>query len=69
MLATASTDEYIKIWDIGLEKPKMITNKKMNMGKLYSLQFYQDIPWVLAAGGSRGEVAIWDVEENNEVKI
>ena len=28
---------------------------------------YKDIPWVLAAGGSKGELAIWDVEEDMKV--
>ena len=32
------------------------------------MQFYEDIPWVLAAGGSKGEVAIWDTEESKHVK-
>ena len=38
------------------------------MGELFSLQFYKDIPWVLAAGGSKGEIAVWDTEENEQVK-
>jgi len=31
------------------------------------LSFYKDIPWVLAAGGSKGELAVWDVEENESI--
>jgi len=31
------------------------------------VQFYEDIPWVLAAGGSKGEVAIWDCEESEQI--
>lgn len=31
---------------------------------MFSVSFYKDIPWVLAAGGSKGEVAVWDTEEN-----
>lgn len=37
------------------------------MGELFSLSFYKDIPWVLAAGGSKGELAVWDIEENEKV--
>lgn len=29
---------------------------------------YADIPWVLAAGGQKGEVAIWDTEEDSKVR-
>ena len=70
MMATCSTDEYIKIWDIahngGLE-PKLIGSKKTHMGELFTLSYYKDIPWVLAAGGSKGEIAVWDTEENENL--
>jgi hypothetical protein len=39
----------------------------MAMGELFSLSFYKDIPWVLAAGGSKGEIAVWDTEESESV--
>lgn len=78
MMATCSVDEYVKIWDIahnGGTEPKLISYKKLSMvnklssyfimqGELFSVSFYKDIPWVLAAGGSKGEVAVWDTEEN-----
>ena len=70
LMATCSTDEYIKIWDIahnGGSEPKLIGAKKTTMGELFSLSFYRDIPWVLAAGGSKGEVAVWDIEENETI--
>lgn len=38
------------------------------MGELFTLSFYKDIPWVLAAGGSKGEVAVWDIEESEIIK-
>lgn len=40
----------------------------MKQGELFSVQFYEDIPWVLAAGGAKGELAIWDTEEDKEIK-
>ena len=68
MMATCSLDEYVKVWDIAApEKPKLISYKKMAMGELFSLSFYKDIPWVLAAGGSKGEIGVWDVEENETI--
>lgn len=71
MMATCSVDEYVKVWDIGHNngtEPKLISYKKMSaMGELFSLSFYKDIPWVLAAGGSKGEVAVWDTEENESI--
>jgi periodic tryptophan protein 1 len=68
MMATASTDEYVKVWDISLATPKMISYKKMTMGELFTLQFYKDIPWVLATGGAKGEMAVWDLEESEPIK-
>ena len=70
LMATCSTDEYIKIWDIAHNngtEPKLIGAKKTTMGELFTLSFYKDIPWVLAAGGSKGEVAVWDIEENDTI--
>lgn len=71
MMATCSVDQYIKIWDIAANngaEPKLIGNKKTNMGELFTLSYYKDIPWVLAAGGSKGEVAVWDTEENENLQ-
>jgi periodic tryptophan protein 1 len=71
MMATCSVDEYVKIWDIsnnGGTEPKLSGYKKMStMGELFTVSFYKDIPWVLAAGGSKGEVAVWDTEESEGI--
>ena len=71
MMATCSVDEYVKVWDIanaGGADPKLVGYKKMNtMGELFTVSFYKDIPWVLAAGGSKGEVAVWDTEESEAI--
>ena len=32
------------------------------------MQMCADIPWVLAAAGSNGELAIWDVCENEKIE-
>jgi periodic tryptophan protein 1 len=68
-MATCSLDEYVKVWDIAAAggQPKLISYKKLGMGELFSLSFYKDIPWVLAAGGSKGEVAVWDIEESETI--
>jgi periodic tryptophan protein 1 len=41
-------------------EPKCVAKRDLKQGELFSVQFYDDIPWVVAAGGSKGEVAIWD---------
>lgn len=40
----------------------------MKQGELFTMQFSQDIPWVLASGGSNGELAIWDTSENEDIE-
>jgi len=73
MLATVGTDHMCKIWDIantnesGTLEPKCILAKDMKQAELFAVQFYEDIPWVLATGGSKGELAIWDTEEDKQV--
>ena len=68
MMATVSLDEYVKVWDITTgSMPQLVGYKKMTMGELFTLSFYKDIPWVLAAGGSKGEIAVWDTEENDNI--
>ena len=42
--------------------------KDLKQGNLHSLQFYQDEAWVLAAGGSQGELCIWDTEESSIIR-
>lgn len=69
MMATCSLDEYVKVWDLASTgQPKLVGYRKMVMGELFSLSYYKDIPWVLAAGGSKGEIAVWDTEENEKIK-
>lgn len=73
MLATVGTDKVCKIWDIannedGKLAPKCVAKKDLQQGELFTVQFYEDIPWVLAAGGAKGELAIWDTEEDKEIK-
>ena len=40
----------------------------MKQGDLFTVQMYADIPWVLATGGQKGELAIWDTEEDQRIR-
>jgi len=68
MVASVGGDELCKIWDVSSAEPKCVAQKDLKQGELFSVQFYADIPWVLAAGGNKGEVAIWDTEESETIK-
>ena len=76
MLVSVGTDKMCKIWDITANaaadgatyEPHLVQEKDMKQGDLFSVQMYADIPWVMAAGGQKGEVAIWDTEEDSKVR-
>lgn len=73
MLATASIDQTVKVWDVsdlqsvrvdeGASVPKCIAYKSLNVGKLFTLKFSHDDPFTLAAAGDEGKVAIWESDE------
>lgn len=68
LLATASQDGSVKLWDLKNGEPKLISMKDMKVGELFTCQFYQDNPWVIACGGAKGEIGIWDTEEDKLIK-
>ncbi len=70
MVVTASADQKIKVWDytkIEGQAPKLVAEKNPGMGELYCCHFYRDSPWFIAAGGSKGELYVWDLEENASI--
>jgi len=70
MLATASHDGYVRIWDLNTMNDgqlKLIAEKHMKSGKLNCGSFYEDLPSTLACGNNKGELVIWDVTENKAI--
>jgi hypothetical protein len=39
----------------------------MKVGELFACEFYDDSPYILACGGSKGELAVWDIQENKQI--
>lgn len=66
MVATASKDKMVKIWDAATMN--LIAERNAGVDELYCIEFYKDSPYVLATGGMAGELAIWDTEENEGVR-
>jgi hypothetical protein len=48
-------------------KPTLIQTKQMKVGGLFTWQFYDDSPWILAAGGIKGELWVWDLENSESI--
>jgi len=65
LLATASTDCTVSLWDA--QNLTRIQEKDMKVDKLLCLEFYKDSPYILATGGLGGEIAVWDTEESSLV--
>ena len=71
MFASASVDKTVRVWDVSAVRstalePKLVAYKTMNVGKLFTLQFSPDDPFLLATGGDMGMLAVW---ESSEIEI
>ena len=68
VFATASLDGSVKLWDTadaGADGvPKVLAQRDLGVGALFSMTFDRSSPFVLAAGGSLGCLAVWDTMEN-----
>lgn len=42
--------------------PVCVAGKAMTIGQIFTLSFFPNAPFLLAAGGSKGVVAVWDIE-------
>jgi len=67
MMVTCAIDKTVAIWDTlnaadhSEWKPIACGSKEMGVGKLYSINFYQSSPWLLACGGGGNQLALWDM--------
>lgn len=67
LLATASTDKMVKLWDLTDNKPSCIASTNPKVGAIFAASFCKDAPFLLAVGGSKGNLHVWDTLENGEV--
>ncbi|KAL4486038.1 hypothetical protein ABPG72_003972 [Tetrahymena utriculariae] len=70
MLATTSIDHSVKIWDttqITNKRPKLVSQKNPQAGKLFCGSFNQDSPFIFGCGNSKGEIFIWDTTEDKNI--
>ena len=66
-MTTCAIDKTVAVWDtlnIGNfsdAKPFACGSKEMEVGKLYSVNFYPSSPWLLGCGGGGNQLALWDL--------
>ena len=73
MMATSSVDNTVKVWDVldasrGSGSPRPVAYKTMNVGKIFTMGFSPDTPYLLACGGDSGVVAVWESDELDVIR-
>jgi periodic tryptophan protein 1 len=68
-MVTASVDKSVKVWDVldAAPAPTLVATKAMAVGQLFSAQFDVGAPFLLAVGGSKGVVALWEMNEDRSI--
>lgn len=67
LLATASTDKMVKLWDLTGNQPSCIASTNPKVGAVFAASFCKDAPFLLAVGGSKGNLHVWDTLSSGEV--
>jgi len=62
ILVTSSNDGSLKTWDVSKGEAKMLFEKKCEIGEIFTTAISKDVENTLAAGGSKGELLIWEIE-------
>ena len=67
LIATSSTDKTVKLWDLAGNQPTCIASTNPKVGAIFSANFCKDAPFLLALGGSKGTLHVWDTMTCGEV--
>ncbi|KAL5011104.1 hypothetical protein ScPMuIL_013409 [Solemya velum] len=67
LLVTTSEDKSFKVWDTQNNKPSLVLEKDLKLGKLHCVRACPEAPFVFAIGGEK-EMKIWDIRESGAVR-
>ncbi|XP_044465728.1 periodic tryptophan protein 1 homolog [Mangifera indica] len=67
LLATGSIDKMVKLWDLSNNQPSCVGSRNPKAGGIFSVSFSEDSPFLLAIGGSKGNLEVWDTSSVAEV--
>jgi periodic tryptophan protein 1 len=56
------------VWDVKDNAPACLHSEATKLGPVYSVGFSPDSPLVVAAGGGKGKLRVWNVGENTAVQ-
>ena len=57
----------MKLWDVSTHQPALVATQNLQVGAVFGAAFCPEAPWLLAAGGAMGTVAVWDIMSNAAV--
>ncbi|KAF5753007.1 Transducin/WD40 repeat-like superfamily protein [Tripterygium wilfordii] len=60
LLATGSTDKMVKLWDLSNNQPSCIASTNPKAGGVFTIAFSENSSFLLAIGGSKGKLQVWD---------
>ncbi|XP_027169100.1 uncharacterized WD repeat-containing protein C17D11.16 [Coffea eugenioides] len=60
LLATGSMDKTVKLWDLSNNQPSCVASKNPKAGAVFSVSFSDECPFLLAIGGSKGKLELWE---------
>jgi periodic tryptophan protein 1 len=62
---TAGVDKTVKIWDLAPTGPRLVTTKDVKaVGSIFAASFDTNYPHLLACGGDKAKLCIWDLRED-----
>jgi periodic tryptophan protein 1 len=68
LMLTASTDKQVKLWSVPQgAAPALLASQDLKVGGVFSAAFCRDAPMVVAAGGAKGTVSVWDTRNTESV--
>ena len=69
LFLTAGADRTVKMWEVGAEggQPSLLATKEVKVGAVWSAGWDVDDAALMACGGDKGKVAVWDVRENADI--
>lgn len=67
LFLTASTDKKIHLWKVDGAAPAQLATADLKVGAVFTAGFCKDAPMLIAAGGAKGTVAVWDTATNANV--
>jgi periodic tryptophan protein 1 len=67
---TAFTDKKVNLWEIDASSSTILklASEDLKVGAVFTASFTRDAPMVMAAGGAKGTVAVWDTSLCEAVK-